>query len=132
MISSCVPKGKIVGFFSLTYTKILVLTISICKFQSLRYCTICKLHNLILTFTRLDYLFQDYNKILTIVSSEGEIVHLERPVRAEGSVEVWLMSLLTAAQESVHCIIRQAFHFINDNQFDFLDFLGRFQAQVIK
>ena len=40
------------------------------------------------------------------------------------------MSLLTAAQESVHCIIRQAFHFINDNQFDFLDFLGRFQAQV--
>jgi hypothetical protein len=33
-------------------------------------------------------IFQDYNKILTIVSSEGEIVHLERPVRAEGSVEV--------------------------------------------
>jgi dynein heavy chain len=64
------------------------------------------------------------------VSGEGEIVHLERPVRAEGSVEVWLMSLLTASQESVHCIIRQAFHFINDNQFDFLDFLGRFQAQV--
>ncbi len=26
------------------------------------------------------------------------------------------MSLLTASQESVHCIIRQAFHFINDNQ----------------
>ena len=40
------------------------------------------------------------------------------------------MSLLTASQESVHCIIRQAFHFINDNQFDFLEFLGRFQAQV--
>ena len=40
------------------------------------------------------------------------------------------MSLLTASQESVHCIIRQAFHFINDNQFDMLDFLGRFQAQV--
>ena len=77
-----------------------------------------------------DFKFQDYNKILTIVSGEGEIVHLERPVRAEGSVEVWLMSLLTASQESVHCIIRQAFHFINDNQFDFLDFLGRFQAQV--
>ena len=51
-------------------------------------------------------------------------------MRAEGSVEVWLMSLLTASQESVHCIIRQAFHFINDNQFDFLEFLGRFQAQV--
>ena len=37
---------------------------------------------------------QDYNKILSIVSEEGEIVHLERPIRAEGSVEVWLMSLL--------------------------------------
>ncbi len=73
---------------------------------------------------------QDYNKILSIASGEGETVHLERPVRAEGSVEVWLMSLLTASQESVHCIIRQAFHFINDNQFDMLEFLGRFQAQV--
>ena len=73
---------------------------------------------------------QDYNKILSIGSTEGEIVHLERPVRAEGSVEVWLMSLLTASHESVHCIIRQAFHFINDNQFDMLDFLARFQAQV--
>jgi dynein heavy chain len=73
---------------------------------------------------------QDYNKILTIVSGEGEIVHLERPVRAEGSVEVWLMSLLMASQESIHCIIRQAFHFINDNQFDMLEFLGRYQAQV--
>ncbi|CAB4063578.1 DNAH [Lepeophtheirus salmonis] len=72
----------------------------------------------------------DYNKILSIVSGEGEVVHLERPVRAEGSVEIWLMSLLTAVQESVHCIIRQAFHFINDNSFDFLEFLGRFQAQV--
>ncbi len=55
---------------------------------------------------------------------------LERPVRAEGSVEVWLMSLLQASHESVHCIIRQAFHFINDNQFDFLDFMARFQAQI--
>jgi hypothetical protein len=41
-------------------------------------------------------IIQDYNKILTIVSSEGEIVHLERPVRAEGSVEVpALYSLLS-------------------------------------
>ena len=71
---------------------------------------------------------QDYNKILSIVSAEGEVVHLERPVRAEGSVEIWLNSLLQAAQEAIHCIIRQAFHFINDNQFDFLDFLGRFQV----
>ncbi len=40
------------------------------------------------------------------------------------------MSLLQASQESVHCIIRQAFHVINDTQFDFLEFVSRFQAQV--
>ena len=73
---------------------------------------------------------QDYNKILSIVSAEGEVVHLERPVRAEGSVEIWLNSLLQAAQEAIHCIIRQAFHFINDNQFDLLEFVTKFQAQI--
>ena len=73
---------------------------------------------------------QDYNKILSIVSSEGEIVHLERPVRAEGSVEVWLTALLQASQEAIHCIIRQAFHFINDNNFDLLEFVTKFQAQI--
>ena len=39
---------------------------------------------------------QDYNKILSIISVEGELVHLERPVRAEGSVEIWLNALLQA------------------------------------
>jgi dynein heavy chain len=73
---------------------------------------------------------QDYNKILSILSVEGELVHLERPVRAEGSVEVWLNALLQASQEAIHCIIRQAFHFINDNGFDLLDFVTKFQAQI--
>ena len=73
---------------------------------------------------------QDYNKILSIISAEGEIVHLERPVRAEGSVEIWLNALLQASQEAIHCIIRQAFHFINDNQFDLLEFVTKFQAQI--
>ena len=40
---------------------------------------------------------QDYNKILSIISVEGELVHLERPVRAEGSVEIWLNALLQAS-----------------------------------
>ena len=73
---------------------------------------------------------QDYNKILAIVSSEDEVVPLEAPVRAEGSVEVWLGSLLKAAQESLHGIIRQAFHFINDPGFELLEFIKKFQAQV--
>ena len=73
---------------------------------------------------------QDYNKILSIISVEGEVVHLERPVRAEGSVEIWLNALLQASQEAIHCIIRGAFHFINDNTFDLLDFIVKFQAQI--
>ena len=73
---------------------------------------------------------QDYNKILSFSSSEGEVVELEKPVRAEGSVELWLNDLLRATQESVHGIIREAFNFINDNLIDLIDFTNRFQAQV--
>jgi len=62
------------------------------------------------------------------LSLEGEVVHLERPVRAEGSVEVWLNGLLQSSQEAIHCIIRQAFHFINDSNFDLLEFVTKFQA----
>ena len=46
---------------------------------------------------------QDYNKILSIISVEGELVHLERPVRAEGSVEIWLNALLQATLD-LFCI----------------------------
>ena len=42
---------------------------------------------------------QDYNKILSIISVEGELVHLERPVRAEGSVEIWLNALLQVIKD---------------------------------
>ena len=73
---------------------------------------------------------QDYNKIITFSSSEGETVELEKPVRAEGSVELWLNDLLRGTQESVHGIIREAFHFINDNLIDLIDFTNKFQAQV--
>ena len=73
---------------------------------------------------------QDYNKILSIVSSEKEVVLLERPVRAEGSVESWLNSLLIYAHEALHGVIRTCYLFINDNQFNLLDMVARFQAQV--
>ena len=35
-----------------------------------------------------------------------------------------------ASQEAIHCIIRQAFHYINDNGFDLLEFITKFQAQI--
>ena len=57
-------------------------------------------------------------------------MRLEQPVRAEGSVEIWLNSLLKASQEAVHSIIRKAFHLVNDTYFDLLDFTTKFQAQI--
>jgi dynein heavy chain len=55
---------------------------------------------------------------------------LERAVRAEGSVETWLTSLLQTSQQSLHAIIRQAFIMINDLSFNLLLFLDKVPAQV--
>ena len=73
---------------------------------------------------------QDYNKILSLISAEGEVVPLERPVRAEGSVESWLNTLLWCSQDAVHGVIRNCYHYINDNQFSLLEMVSKFQAQV--
>lgn len=72
----------------------------------------------------------EYNKMIAIVSSEGEEIKLERPVRAEGSVETWLMSLLQSAQGSLHSIIRNAVSILNDPAFNMLMFLDKMPAQV--
>ncbi|KAK7079112.1 hypothetical protein SK128_020215 [Halocaridina rubra] len=72
---------------------------------------------------------QDYDRITAISSSEGEIVQLEKPTRAEGSVEVWLNKLLIMCQQSVHGIIRQAHHVIQDPDLNVLRFLEQFPAQ---
>nr|CAD7258975.1 unnamed protein product [Timema shepardi] len=72
----------------------------------------------------------EYNKMTAIVSSEGESIPLERAVRAEGSVETWLTSLLQTAQMSLHGIIRTAFAMMNDPNFNQLSFLDKMPAQV--
>jgi dynein heavy chain len=51
-------------------------------------------------------------------------------VRAEGSVESWLMRLLVASQASVHAIIRTAYKSLSDPNFDLLFFSNMFPAQV--
>ena len=56
---------------------------------------------------------------------------LERPVKAEGNVENWLMSLMLMAQKSLHGVIRTASMAIQDQSFQLLEFLGTFPAQVI-
>ncbi|XP_055377517.1 dynein axonemal heavy chain 5 [Condylostylus longicornis] len=72
----------------------------------------------------------EYNKMMAIVSSEGEMIMLDRAVRAEGSVETWLTQLLVTAQASLHSIIRSAYISINDPNFALLSFLEKMQAQV--
>ncbi|XP_008556957.2 dynein axonemal heavy chain 5 [Microplitis demolitor] len=72
----------------------------------------------------------EYNKMTAIISSEGETIVLERAVRAEGSVETWLMQLLQTSQQSLHSIIRQANTMMNDQNFNLLSFLDKMPAQV--
>ncbi|XP_052229952.1 dynein axonemal heavy chain 5-like isoform X5 [Dreissena polymorpha] len=71
-----------------------------------------------------------YDVILAVHSSEGETVDLEKQVKAEGNVEVWLMSLMLMAQKSLHGVIRTAAMAIQDQSFQLLEFLGMFPAQV--
>ena len=55
---------------------------------------------------------------------------MEKPVRAEGNVEVWLMSLMLMAQKSLHGVVRTAAIAIQDPNFQLLEFLNMFPAQV--
>lgn len=51
-------------------------------------------------------------------------------MRAEGSVETWLMQLLQTSQQSLHSIIRQCYSMINDTNFNLLGFLDKMPAQI--
>lgn len=72
----------------------------------------------------------EYNKMVAIISSEGEQIPLDRAIRAEGSVETWLTSLLQSAQMSLHSIIRLAHSQINDPNVLIPVFLEKMPAQV--
>lgn len=55
---------------------------------------------------------------------------LQKPVKAEGNVEKWLNELMHSAQQSLHCIIRLAYLSVCDEDFQLLEFLASFPAQV--
>eukprot|EP00794_Sanderia_malayensis_P018805 gene18805-20701_t len=73
---------------------------------------------------------KEYDRILAISSREGETIELEKPVMAQGNVEVWLGTLQAMSQKSLHSIIRQAHVAINDENFKLMEFLDTFPAQV--
>ncbi|XP_029140899.1 dynein heavy chain 8, axonemal, partial [Protobothrops mucrosquamatus] len=73
---------------------------------------------------------KDYDRIMTVVSREGEKIPLDTPVNAKGPVELWLFDLLKMQQSSLHCVIRGAFYQISDPSFQLLNFLYHFPAQV--
>ena len=50
---------------------------------------------------------------------------------AQGNVEVWLGALLKMAMQSVHAVIKQAAIAIDDPNFDLMEFLRTYPAQVI-
>ena len=73
---------------------------------------------------------KQYENILSIFSSENETIELQKPVKAEGNVEIWLMSLMKMAHHSLHVVIRTAAMAIQDSNFQLLEFLNMFPAQV--
>ncbi|KAM8728478.1 dynein axonemal heavy chain 8-like [Acanthopagrus schlegelii] len=73
----------------------------------------------------------DYDKILAVISQEGEELPLNSPVMAQGPVELWLKELLLQQQASLHSVIKASDIEISDEEdFDLLSFLNKFQAQV--
>ncbi|XP_048155560.1 dynein axonemal heavy chain 8 [Corvus hawaiiensis] len=73
---------------------------------------------------------KDYDRILAVISREGEKISLDTPVLAKGPVEIWLKILLQVQQKSLHGIIRAAFYQISDPGYQLLSFLNQFPAQV--
>uniref|UniRef100_A0A3P8XWJ2 Dynein, axonemal, heavy chain 8 n=1 Tax=Esox lucius TaxID=8010 RepID=A0A3P8XWJ2_ESOLU len=73
---------------------------------------------------------KDYDKIVAVISQEGEKVLLDHPVMARGPVELWLGELQMQQQSSLHSVIKAADRQINDSGFQLLNFLNMYQAQV--
>ncbi|XP_052798280.1 dynein axonemal heavy chain 8-like [Mya arenaria] len=79
---------------------------------------------------KVEFHEKDYDRILSVISREGEKIILETPVMAKGNVELWLGEILREQMKSLHGVIRDAFRTIGNPDFELLGFLNDFQAQV--
>ncbi|XP_070701078.1 dynein axonemal heavy chain 8-like [Pempheris klunzingeri] len=79
---------------------------------------------------KVEFHATDYDKILAVISQEGEELPLDSAVMAQGPVELWLGQLLSQQQVSLHSVIKASDLELNDEDFDLLSFLDKFQAQV--
>ncbi|XP_008293860.1 dynein heavy chain 5, axonemal [Stegastes partitus] len=71
-----------------------------------------------------------YDQMISFQSQEGETVDLNRPVLAQGNVEVWLGQLLAGVRLTLHAIIRQAQLAVGAPGLKLLEFQSAFPAQV--
>ncbi|KAH9492183.1 Dynein heavy chain 5, axonemal [Bulinus truncatus] len=71
-----------------------------------------------------------YDVILNCVSKEGEKIALDKPVKCEHNVEIWLDVLMNEQQSSLHAIIREAYRSITSSDYELYPFLSHFPAQV--
>ncbi|XP_036361906.1 dynein heavy chain 5, axonemal-like [Octopus sinensis] len=73
---------------------------------------------------------KNYDKILSVHSSENETVTLDETVLAQGNVEVWLGDLLRVSRHSLHAVIRSSYFATSDPMFKLIEFQNAYPAQV--
>lgn len=71
-----------------------------------------------------------YDQIIAYSSKEGETVHMERPVMAQGNVETWLGELLREQRSSLNNVICDASIQALDQNFQLIEFENSYPAQV--
>ncbi|XP_067841426.1 dynein axonemal heavy chain 8-like [Heptranchias perlo] len=73
---------------------------------------------------------KEYDRMLAVISREGEQIHLDTPVNAKGPVELWLSDLLRVQQASLHTVIKLAYYSFAEPDFQLIPFLYEAPGQV--